>query len=83
MRWQVYRLARCVGKVLALGYRLMSCTPLPKAAKTVRAKQLTRLPSVVVNVKFQLGKTQSIDNVRYGYNLYTGFKDQLVDIENP
>ncbi len=34
---------------------LMSCTPLPKAAKPVWAKQLTRLPCLVVNVKFQLG----------------------------
>ncbi len=31
----------------------MSCTPLPKAAKPVWAKQLTRLPCLVVNVKFQ------------------------------
>ncbi len=32
----------------------MSCTPLPKAAKLVWAKQLTRLPCLVVYVKFQL-----------------------------
>ncbi len=32
----------------------MSCTPLPKAAKPVWAKQLTRLPCLVVYVKFQL-----------------------------
>ncbi len=31
----------------------MSCTPLPKAAKPVWAKQLTRLPRLVVYVKFQ------------------------------
>ncbi len=31
----------------------MSCTPLPKAAKPVWAKQLTRLPCLVVCVKFQ------------------------------
>ncbi len=31
----------------------MSCTPLPKAAKPVWAKQLTRLPCLVVYVKFQ------------------------------
>ncbi len=31
----------------------MSCTPLPKAAKPVRATQLTRLPCLVVYVKFQ------------------------------
>ncbi len=31
----------------------MSCTPLPKAAKPVWAKQLTRLPSLVVYAKFQ------------------------------
>ncbi len=33
----------------------MSCTPLPKAAKPVWAKQLTRLPCLVVYVKFQVG----------------------------
>ncbi len=32
----------------------MSCTTLPKAAKPVWAKQLTRLPCLVVYVKFQL-----------------------------
>ncbi len=32
----------------------MSCTPLPKAAKPVWATQLTRLPGLVVYVKFQL-----------------------------
>ncbi len=32
----------------------MSCTPLPKAAKAVWAKLLTRLPCLVVCVKFQL-----------------------------
>ncbi len=31
----------------------MSCTPLPKAAKPVWAKQLTRLPCLVVSAKFQ------------------------------
>ncbi len=31
----------------------MGCTPLPKAAKSVWAKQLTRLPCLVVYVKFQ------------------------------
>ncbi len=31
----------------------MSCTPLPKAAKAVWAKELTRLPCLVVYVKFQ------------------------------
>ncbi len=31
----------------------MSCTPLPKAAKPVWAKQLTRLSGFVVYVKFQ------------------------------
>ncbi len=31
----------------------MSCTPLPKAAKPVWAKQLTRLPCLVVYAKFQ------------------------------
>ncbi len=31
----------------------MSCTPLLKAAKPVWAKQLTRLPCLVVYVKFQ------------------------------
>ncbi len=31
----------------------MSCTPLPKAAKPVWAKQLNRLPCLVVYVKFQ------------------------------
>ncbi len=30
-----------------------SCTPLPKAAKPVRAKQLTRLPCLVIYAKFQ------------------------------
>ncbi len=35
----------------------MSCTPLPKAAKPVWAKQLTRLPCLVVYVKFQFGYT--------------------------
>ncbi len=33
----------------------MSCTPLPKAAKPVWAKQLTRLSCLVVYVKSQLG----------------------------
>ncbi len=32
----------------------MSCTPLPKAAKPVWAKQLTRLPCLVVYAKFNL-----------------------------
>ncbi len=36
---------------------LMSCTPLPKAAKPVWAKQLTRLPCLVVYVKFQFAYT--------------------------
>ncbi len=31
----------------------MSCTPLQKAAKPVWAKQLTRLPCLVVYAKFQ------------------------------
>ncbi len=31
----------------------MGCTPLPKAAKPAWAKQLTRLPCLVVYVKFQ------------------------------
>ncbi len=31
----------------------MSCTPLPKAAKPVLAKQLTQLPCLVVYTKFQ------------------------------
>ncbi len=31
----------------------MSCTPLPKAAKPVWGKQLTRLPCLVVYVKSQ------------------------------
>ncbi len=31
----------------------MRCTPLPKAAKPVWATQLTRLPCLVVYVKFQ------------------------------
>ncbi len=31
----------------------MCCTPLPKAAKPVWAKQLTRLPCLVVYIKFQ------------------------------
>ncbi len=35
----------------------MSCTPLPKAAKPVWAKQLTRLPCLVVYVKFQFVST--------------------------
>ncbi len=33
---------------------MSSCTPLPKAAKLVWANQMTRLPCIVVNVKFQL-----------------------------
>ncbi len=37
----------------AYGDPLMSCTPLPKAVKLVWAKQLTRLPCLVVYVKFQ------------------------------
>ncbi len=32
-----------------------SCTPLPKAAKPVWANQPTRLPCLVVYVKFQFG----------------------------
>ncbi len=31
----------------------MSCTFLPKAAKPAQANQLTRLPCLMVNVKFQ------------------------------
>ncbi len=34
----------------------MSCTPLPKAAKPVWAKQLTQLPCLVVYAKFQFAK---------------------------
>ncbi len=37
----------------AADYVIMSCTPSPKAAKPVWAKQLTRLPCLVVYVKFQ------------------------------
>ncbi len=36
----------------------MSYTPLPKAAKPVWAKQLTRLPCLVVDVKFQFVYTK-------------------------
>ncbi len=35
----------------------MSCTPLPKATKPVWAKQLTRLPCLVVCIKFQIAYT--------------------------
>ncbi len=35
------------------GHTPMCCIPLPKAAKPVWAKQLTRLPGLVVYVKFQ------------------------------
>ncbi len=42
---------RC--SVSSKGDPLMSCTPLPKAAKQVRDNQLTRLPRLVVYVKFQ------------------------------
>ncbi len=38
----------------------MSCTPLPKAAKPVWAKQLTRLPCLVVYFKFQFVYTTKI-----------------------
>ncbi len=31
----------------------MSCTPIPKASKPVWALQMTRLPCLVVHVKFQ------------------------------
>ncbi len=34
---------------------LMTCTPLPKAAKLVWANQLARLPCLVVNVMFKFG----------------------------
>ncbi len=37
----------------------MSCTPLPKAAKPVWAKQLIRLPCLVVYVKFQFVYTMN------------------------
>ncbi len=56
--FQVYHLARLIWKVVP-GDPLMSCTPLPKAAKPVWAKQLTRLPCLVVNVKFQFVYTTS------------------------
>ncbi len=39
--------------VSAQWHTLKSCTPLPKAAKPVWAKQLTRLPCLVLYVKFQ------------------------------
>ncbi len=39
--------------VSASGDPLMSCSPLPKAAKPVWDKQLTRLPCLVVYAKFQ------------------------------
>ncbi len=57
MRWQVYRLPRLIGKVVRLqqkGNPLMSCTPLPKAAKPVWSKQLTRLPCLIVLAKCNL-----------------------------
>ncbi len=39
------------------GDSLMSCTPLPKAAKPVWANELTLLLCLVINVKFQFGWT--------------------------
>ncbi len=57
MRWQVYRMARLVGKGVWFQHRgnhwWAAPPPLPKAAKPVWAKQLTRLPCLVVYVKFQ------------------------------
>ncbi len=46
----------------------MSCTPLPKAAKPVWAKQLTRLPCVVVCVKFQ-----------FMYTINASWKKYIID----
>ncbi len=43
---------------------LRGCTPLPKAAKWVRTKQLTRLPCLVVYVKFQFRYKDSIASNR-------------------
>ncbi len=48
----------------------MSCTPLPKAAKQVWAKQLTRLPCLVVCVKFQFVYTKIS---KMGSQLFAGF----------
>ncbi len=46
----------------------MSCTPLPKAAKPVWAKQLTRLPCLVVYVKFQFVYITKIQIVCQNFN---------------
>ncbi len=46
---------------------MMSYTPLPKAAKPVWAKQLSRLPCLVVYVKFQFVYTSG-GNSNIGYN---------------
>ncbi len=53
MRWQVYRLARLVGKVVQFHHALMNFVPTPKAGKPVWAKQQTRLPCLVVYGEFQ------------------------------
>ncbi len=45
----------------------MSCTPLPKAAKPFWAKQLTRLPFLVLCVKFQLVYVMNYVNI-FGMN---------------
>ncbi len=42
---------------------MMSCTPLPKAAKPVWAKQLTRLRCLVAYVKFQFVYTYKISRL--------------------
>ncbi len=51
----------------------MSCTPLPKAAKPVWAKQLTRLPCLVVYVKFQF----------VNKNTYLGFLVGQIRLASP
>ncbi len=65
----------------------MSCAPLPKAVKLVWAKQLTRLPCLVVYVKFQLVYTTK----RLSYCLNSGLslsielsiQEETIDFARP
>ncbi len=45
---------------------MSNCTPLPKAAKPVWAKQLTRLPCLVVCVNFQF-EENVVENFKYAF----------------
>ncbi len=57
-----YQIPVTVGRESWKNQALMSCTPLPKTMKPVCAKQLTGLPCLVVNVKFQFGYTTKSKN---------------------